>query len=225
MYIQPAWCSFSIRSTNTVQIMQPPLANNSSNTNTVHLSQEHRTRLYQLVNELNDDQLRVFLTTQLPSVSNTHSNNPFQFHSRTQLIQQAYVFIDNCYSTDLEHALHTLSQKRFAIDYRQEQYQHQQQQQPPQQQQQMYRPPQQNYAASFNPQPYYYGQQPPQYNTAPNYRFPAAAPPPLQGGRTLTLSKYFCFENTRQRDFCARPNVRIEMRARGMCITDKCTME
>jgi hypothetical protein len=185
--------------------MQPPVANNSSNTNTIHLSQEHRTRLYQLVNELNDDQIRSFLMNQLPSISSTHSNDPFQFHSRTQLIQQAYGFIGNCYSTDLENTLYSLSQNRFAVDYRQEQYQcHHQQQQPPQQQQ-MYRPSQQTYAASYNPQPYYYGQQPVQYNIAPNYRFQVAAaapppPPPPQGGRTVTLSKYFCFEQTGQRN-------------------------
>ena len=194
MYIRPARCSFTIRSTNIIQIMQPPLTNNSSNTNTIHLSQEHRTRLYQLVNELNDDQLRLLLMTQLSSGSSNPANNPFQFHSRTQLIQQAYGLIDHCYSTDLEHALRTLSQKRFAIDYRQEQYQ----------QQQMYRPPQQTYATPYNPQTYYYGQQPVQYNIAPNYRFPVAAAqaqaPSPQGGRTVTLSKYFCFEHTGHRN-------------------------
>jgi hypothetical protein len=173
MHIQPSPHTFSIASSNVIQLMHPPLATTSNN-NTIRLSQEHRTRLYQIVNELNDDQLRLFLTNHLQSISNTALNNQFQHYSRTQLIQQSYILIDSYYSTDLEQSLYAMRQKRFPTDY---------------QQQQIYRPQQQqqNYATSYNQQPYYYTQQTIPCNIQPTYRFPA---PPSNVSQQLRSSKF-----------------------------------
>lgn len=154
---------------NIIQTMHPPLTSTTtiSNNNTIRLSQEHRTRLYQIINELNDDELRLFLTNHLQSISNTTLNNQFQHHSRTQLIQQAYILIDNSYSVDLEQTLYAIRQKRLTPDY----------------QQQIYRSQQQNYNTPYNPQQqqqqqqpqsYYYTQTVP-YNVQPNYRYPSAS--------------------------------------------------
>ncbi|CAF4935580.1 unnamed protein product, partial [Rotaria socialis] len=79
-----------------------------------------------IVNELTDDQLRLFLTNHIQSISNTPLSNQFQHYLRTQLLQQTYILIDNYYSVDLEQTLYGLRQKRFQSEY---------------QQQQMYRPP------------------------------------------------------------------------------------
>jgi hypothetical protein len=174
MYIQPTPYTHSIQSSNIVQTMHPPL---STTTSTIRLSQEHRTRLYQIINELNDEQLRLFLTNHLQSISNTTLNNQFQHHSRTQLIQQAYILIDNNYSVDLEQTLYAMRQKRFPTDYQQQQqqiYQSQQQQQ------------QQNYSTSYNQQPYYYTPQAVQYNVQSNYRFPS----PSNVSQQFRQSKY-----------------------------------
>ncbi len=161
MYIQPTTYT---QSPNIVQTMHPPLSSTTttSNNNTIRLSQEHRTRLYQIINELNDEQLRLFLTNHLQSISNTTLNNQFQHHSRTQLIQQAYILIDNNYSVDLEQTLYGIRQKRFTSDYQQI-YRSQQQQQ-------------QNFNPSYNQQSYYYTPQPVQYNIqSNNYRFPSTS--------------------------------------------------
>lgn len=167
MYTHSSPYTYSIQSTNTVQTMHPPVASSStttSNNNIIRLSQDHRTRLYSIINELTDDQLRSFLTNHLQSISNTTLTNQFQHHSRTQLIQQAYILIDNNYSVDLEQALYTMRQKRYSSDYQQQQQMYQ-----PQQQQQQ----QQIYGTSYNQQPYYYTPQTGQYNVQSNYRFPA----------------------------------------------------
>jgi hypothetical protein len=152
MHIQPTPYTYSVTPSNIIQLMHPPLSTTSNN-NTIRLSQEHRTRLYQVINELNDEQLRVFLTNHLQSISNSALNNQFQHYSRTQLIQQSYILIDNHYSIDLEQTLYGIRQKRFTSDY---------------QPQQIYRA-QQTYPQSYNPQQYYYPQQPIQQ---PNYLFP-----------------------------------------------------
>jgi hypothetical protein len=168
MYTQTNPYTYSIQSSNTAQTMHPPLSSSTttaaSNNNTIRLSQEHRTRLYLVISELTDDQLRLFLTNHLQSISNQTLTNQFQHHSRTQLIQQAYILIDNNYSVDLEQTIYALRQKRFTLDYQQQQ-----------QQQQIYRPQQQqqqHYNTSFNQQPYYYTPQAAQYNVQTNYRFP-----------------------------------------------------
>ncbi|UJR25614.1 hypothetical protein I4U23_006966 [Adineta vaga] len=152
-------------SLNSVQTMHSSMLTTSNN-NTIRLSQEHRTRLYQIINELNDDQLRSFLTNHLQSITTTLLNNQFQHYSRTQLIQQSYILIDNYYSVDLEQTLYAMRQKRFPNEYRQT---YRATPPPPLTQQQ------QNYTASYNQQqqqqPYYYTQQPMQYNVQPNYRF------------------------------------------------------
>jgi len=167
MYIQPTTYT---QSPNIVQTMHPPLSTTTtSNNNTIRLSQEHRTRLYQIINELNDEQLRLFLTNHLQSISNTTLNNQFQHHSRTQLIQQAYILIDNNYSVDLEQTLYGIRQKRFTSDYQQPQQIYRSQQQQQQQQQQ-------NYNTSYNQQSYYYNPQPVQYNIqSNNYRYPSTS--------------------------------------------------
>jgi hypothetical protein len=176
MYIHPSLQALSLTSSNLVQRMHPPLSTTTSSNNTIHLSQEHRTRLYQIINELTDDQLRLFLTNHLKSISNTTLNNQFQHYSRTQLVQQSYILIDSYYSIDLEQTLYTMRQKRFPADYQQQQQQ---------QQQQIYRAPQQNYPTSYNQQPYYYAQQTVPYNAQPNYRFP----PPSNASQQLRQSK------------------------------------
>jgi hypothetical protein len=179
MHIQPSPYTLSVTPSNIVQVMHPPVLT-ASNNNTIRLSQEHRTRLYQIINELNDDQLRLFLTNHLQSISNTTLNNQFQHYSRTQLIQQSYILIDNYYSVDLEQTLYVMRQKRFPSDYQQT-YRPQQQQQQQQQQ---------NYPTSYNPQSYYYTQQAVQYNIQPNYRFP----PPSNVSQQLRQSKLFYFK-------------------------------
>ncbi len=161
MYIQSSPYANSIQSSNIIQTMHPPLTTTSNN-NTIRLSQEHRTRLYQIVNELTDDELRLFMTNHLQSISNTTLNNQFQHHSRTQLIQQAYILIDNNYSVDLEQTLYTMRQKRFPSNYPQQQIYGAQQQQ------------QQNYNTPYNQQAYYYNPQAAQYNMQSNYRFPSS---------------------------------------------------
>jgi len=168
MYIQPTPYTQSL---NIVQTMHPPLT--TSNNNTIRLSQEHRTRLYQIINELTDDQIRLFLTNHLQSISNTTLNNQFQHHSRTQLIQQAYILIDNNYSIDLEQTLYAIRQKRFTSDYQQQQQQQQQQQIYRSQQQQQQQ--QQNYTTPYNQQTYYYTPQTVPYNLQSNYRYPSTS--------------------------------------------------
>ena len=167
MYIQSSSYTYSGQSTNSSQTMHSSAAlSSTSNNNTIRLSQEHRSRLYTIVNELSDDQLRAFLTNHLQSISNTTLINQFQHHSRTQLVQQAYILIDNNYSVDLEQTLYAMRQKRFPSDYQPQQqriYQPQQQQQ------------QQSYGTSFNQQSYYYNPQTGQYNIQANYRFPTSS--------------------------------------------------
>jgi hypothetical protein len=138
--------------------MHPPLSTTISNNNTIRLSQEHRARLYQILNELNDDQLRLFLTNHLQSISNTSLNNQFQHHSRTQLLQQSYILIDNNYSVDMEQALYGMRQKQYSTNYQQEH---------------LYRTQQQNYNTGYNQQAYYFTPQTTQYNGQPNYRYSA----------------------------------------------------
>lgn len=140
--------------------MHPPLTSTiSTNNHIIRLSQEHRSRLYQLVNELTDDEIRLFLMKHFQTISNSTLNNQFQHHSRTQLIQQAYILIDNNYSVDLEQSLYTLKQNRLNTNYRQEQLYRSQQQQ------------QQNFTNGYNQQGYYFNPQAAQYNMQPNYRF------------------------------------------------------
>ena len=145
--------------------MHPPLTSTiSTNNHIIRLSQEHRTRLYQLVNELTDEELRIFLTNQFQVIPNSTLNDQFQHYSRTQLIQQAFILIDNSYSVDLEQTLYTLRQNRLSSTYRQEQlYRSQQQQQQP------------NYPNGFNPQAYYFNPQTVPFNIPSNYRCPPTA--------------------------------------------------
>ena len=165
--------TYSIRTSDSIREMHPPSTTTTaaaSNSNTIRLSQEHRARLYLVISELTDDQLRLFLTNHLQTISNAILPNQFQHYSRTQLIQQAYILIDSHYSVDLEQTLYSMRQKRFSHDYPliTQQQQQQQQQQP-----QVYRS-QQNYNTSFNQQAYYYNPQATQHNVQNNYRFPQA---------------------------------------------------
>lgn len=160
------------QTSNFVQTMHPPPSSSSSttmisNNNTIRLSHEHRTRLYQIINELTDEQIRLFLTNHLQSISNTTLNNQFQHHSRTQLIQQACILVDSNYSVDLEQTLYAIRQKRLQPDYQQQIHRSQQQQ---------------NYNPLFNQQQqqqqqqsYYYTPQPVSYNVQPNYRYPTTS--------------------------------------------------
>jgi hypothetical protein len=146
----------------------------------MHPTADQRARLYSLINGLTDEQLRLFLTNHLQSISNTtFNNNQFQHYSRTQLLQQSFILVDNYFSTDLEKALYAMRQKPFSTDYRQQQQQ---------QQQQVYRAQQQNYASSYNPTPYYYAQQPVQYNIQPSYHFATAqaVPQPLRQSKRFS---------------------------------------
>ena len=144
MHISTSPYTFSLTSSNLAQVMQPPISPNT--TTTMHPSADQRARLYSLINGLADDQLRSFLTNHLQSISNTtFNNNQFQHYSRTQLLQQSFILVDNYFSADLEKALYAMRQKPLSNDYRQQQQQQQQQQQhqqqQQQQQQQVYRAP------------------------------------------------------------------------------------
>ena len=141
--------------------MQPPSMANSNHPSP-HLSPEHRGRLCQVLNELDDDHLRLILTNYLTNSTNTHQ---FQHYTRLQLFQQCLILIDNGYSTDLEQTIHAMRQKHFSPDY----YRHPPLPPPPPQQQQQSA----NFPMSMNSQPY-------RYNTS-NYHFPT---PP----QTVTLS-------------------------------------
>lgn len=156
--------TYSIQTSRSTEQMHPPSITSttaaSSNSNTIRLSQEHRARLYLVISELNDDQLRLFLSNHFQTISNAILPNQFQHYSRTQLIQQAYILIDSHYSVDLEQTLYSMRQKRFTHDYPQI----------TQQQSQAYRS-QQNYNPSFNQQAYYYNPQAAQNN----YRYPQAS--------------------------------------------------
>ena len=157
--------------TRAMHPLSASLTTTTTSNNTIRLSQEHRARLYLIISELSDEQLRLFLTNHLQTISNTRLPNQFQHYSRTQLIQQAYILIDSHYSVDLEHTLYAMRSKRFSYDYPMVT---QQQQQP-----QVYQP-QQNYNTSFNQQTYYYNPQAGQHNVQNTYRLPAASNTPQQ---------------------------------------------
>jgi hypothetical protein len=113
--------------------MQPPSVINSSNTKN-YLTPEHRARLGQLLNDLDDDQLQLVLTNHLPNSSLSHQ---FQHYTRVQLFQQCLVLIENYYSIELEQTLYTMRQKHFPSDFYQQQT---------------------NFPTSFNQQSYHYTQ-------------------------------------------------------------------
>jgi hypothetical protein len=124
--------------------MQPSTAINSTN-NKTYLTPEHRTRLGQAFNDLDDDQLRGLLTNYLSDSPIVHQ---LQHFTRKQLFEQCVHLIDNHYSTELEQSIYVMRRKHFPSEF----YQLQQQQQ------------QQNFPRSFNQQSYSFN--------APNYRFP-----------------------------------------------------
>ena len=128
--------------------MQPPTITTSSNNKKTQHKQDHRVHLYQILNELDNDQLRLVLNTH---VQNPTTSNTFPHYSRAQLFQQCSVLIDNYYSTELEQAMYAIREKRFPPDYH----------------------PQQNFSLSLNQQQpqYYLAQQ----SVQPNYRFPPTA--------------------------------------------------
>ncbi|CAF3421462.1 unnamed protein product [Rotaria sp. Silwood1] len=128
---------------------------NSSINQSYGLSQEERTRIYQLLNELDNDQLRLILTKHLraPSIL-----NELQHYARTRLFQECFTLIDNCYSSELEQTLLAVRQKRFPPDF----YQQQQ--------------TQSNFRTPYNQeQPAYYTHTTIQYGGQPNYRLSSPA--------------------------------------------------
>ena len=135
--------------------MPPPTMINPSSTNKNFLTPEHRALLCQVLNQLDDDQLRLIVTNHLQNATIPHK---FQHYSRLQLFQQCLILIDNYYSTELEQFLYALRQKRFPTDFYSQQQQ-QQQQQPPQQT---------NSSSSFNQQSYPFNQ--------PNYHLTSSSP-------------------------------------------------
>jgi hypothetical protein len=124
--------------------MQPTPVKNTSNNRNYPLTQEHRSRLYQILNDLNIDHLYFLLATHLP---NTPVLNKSQHYTHSQILQQCLILIDNYYSPELEQTLFNLTQNRVPSDL----YHHYQQQQR---------------------QPYFNTQQTMQYSPPPNYRFP-----------------------------------------------------
>jgi hypothetical protein len=141
--------------------MQPPTVTNSTNTK-IYLTPEHRTRLGQVFNDLDDDQLRALLTSYLPDLSITHQ---FQHFTRKQLFDQCVHLIDNYYSTELEQTIYVMRRKHFPSEY----YQPSQQQ---------------NFSGPFN-------QQPPYSYNPPSYRFPSA-PTISQQLRSSKLQEKIC---------------------------------
>jgi hypothetical protein len=125
--------------------MQPTPVKNTSNNRNYPLTQEHRSRLYQILNDLDINHLHFLLATHLP---NSPVLNKSQHYTHSQILQQCLILIDNYYSAELEQTLFNLTQKRIPSDL----YHHYQQQQQQQ-------------------QPHYYTQQPMQYSPPPNYRF------------------------------------------------------
>lgn len=117
--------------------MQPPTAVNSTN-NKAYITPEHRTRLGQAFNDLDDDQLRGLLTNYLPDSSIAHQSQHF---TRKQLFEQCVHLIDNYYSTDLEQTIYIMRRKHVPSDF--------------------YLPQQSNFPMSFNQQSYPYN--PPNY--------------------------------------------------------------
>ncbi|CAF2039866.1 unnamed protein product [Rotaria magnacalcarata] len=89
----------------------------SNNQNNL-LAQEDLTRIYQLLNDLDSDQLRLVLTKYLrnPSLSNGVQN-----YTRAQLFQECCSLMNNCYTVELEQTLHALRQQRYSSDYFQQQ--------------------------------------------------------------------------------------------------------
>lgn len=94
--------------------MQSSPVKQPSNNQTRFLSQEDRGRIYQLLNDLTTDQLRLFLTKHLRSSTLL---NEIQHYTRAQLFQECFALIDNYYTPELEQALFALRQQRFASDY------------------------------------------------------------------------------------------------------------
>jgi hypothetical protein len=125
--------------------MQPPTITPSSNNKKTQRKQDHRVHLYQILSELDNDQLRLVLNTHL---QNPPTSNTFPHYSHAQLFQQCSVLIDNYYSTELEQTIYAIREKRFPPDYHS----------------------QQNFSLSLNQQqqPYYYAQ----LSVQPTYRFP-----------------------------------------------------
>jgi hypothetical protein len=121
-----------------------PSSNNNNNKKTYPLTQERRAHLYQILNELDDEQLRSVLNTH---AQNSSAPNKFQHYIRIQLFQQCLSLIDNYCTNELEQTLYSIRPNRFSSDY----YQQQQQQ-----------------------QSLYFAQQTSQYNIQPNYRFPSS---------------------------------------------------
>ncbi|CAF0809500.1 unnamed protein product [Rotaria sordida] len=137
--------------------MQSSSVINSSNNQNYFPSQEDRTHIYQLLNELDNDQLRLILTKHL---RNSSILNEIQHYTRTRLFQECFTLIENCYTSELEQTLLALRQKRCPPDF----YQQQQQQQT-----------QATFRASYNQeQPAYYTHTTIQYSGQPNYRLPSS---------------------------------------------------
>ncbi|UJR23301.1 hypothetical protein I4U23_026316 [Adineta vaga] len=139
--------------------MRPTAISPIPNNRPYPLAQEHRTRLYQILCDLDNEQLQIFLSKH---VQNSSLINQF---TREQLIQQSLIIIDNYYSADLEQTLLNLTQQRLSNEF----YSHFPQQQQQQQQ---------------RPSPYFYSQQSGQYNPQSNYRF-ASSPTLSQQLRSI----------------------------------------
>ncbi|CAF3169818.1 unnamed protein product [Rotaria socialis] len=89
-----------------------------SNNQIYILSEEDRTRIYQLLNDLDSDQLRLLLTKHLqnPSLSNDMQN-----YTHAQLFQECFSLVNNSYTVELGQTLHALRQQRYSSDYFQQQ--------------------------------------------------------------------------------------------------------
>lgn len=122
---------------------------NSSSNKTYVLAQEDRARLFQILNELDNDQLRLIITKYScrPVLL-----NDLQQYSRTQLFNECFILFDSCYSAELEQTLLGMRQKHVPVEFYQSH-------------------PQANFITPFNQQQLsFYASPTIQYNATPNFR-------------------------------------------------------
>ena len=178
--------------TSTLPTMQTMGRSNgvSSNT-TIHLSEEHRNRLYSVIHQFSDEQLRVFIRHQFQLISSANANISWQLIPRIQLISNAFYLINSHYSIDMEHNIYAVLHNRYSSDYRSPQSQPQQ---TPQIHQQTSLQTQQNYAPAFNQNHYYYPQQTIHFSQLQNIRptqSQSNVSPQLRPGESIALFLYF----------------------------------
>ena len=89
-----------------------------SNTKNGPLAQEHRLRLCQILTDLSDHQLCIFLHTFVP---NSSANSAWRYATTAQLFHLAVDLIDTRYSKEMEQVLQTIKQQQqVTSDYNQQ---------------------------------------------------------------------------------------------------------